>query len=252
MYLVKKIKRQVNVRRQNIQSFLRKIKLRLTVEKSEIAHLRESFHCKKKWYGSSYGGFYVNPDLLTDKAIVYSFGIGKDISFDNAIMKKHGCQVYGFDPTPKSIDFINNQVQNNKFIFNDFGISTKTGVEIFFLPKNERAVSASMSLSDFVSEENSIEVKMKSFDDITQQFEHSHIDVVKMDIEGSEYEVLENLLDSNVTITQLLVEFHDRYFKGEIKSKKIIDLLYKKGFQIFGASLNYEEISFINVSRIKH
>ena len=40
----------------------------------------------KEWYGNGYGGFYVDPSLVPDNAIVYSFGIGEDISFDKAII----------------------------------------------------------------------------------------------------------------------------------------------------------------------
>ena len=38
----------------------------------------------KEWYGNGYGGFYVDPSLVPENAIVYSFGIGEDISFDKA------------------------------------------------------------------------------------------------------------------------------------------------------------------------
>ena len=37
---------------------------------------------------------------------------------------------------------------------------------------------------------------MKSLADIANELGHSHIDVLKMDIEGSEYEVIENILES--------------------------------------------------------
>lgn len=43
--------------------------------------------CKKIWYGNGYGGFYVNPDLLNSSSIVYSIGIGEDISFDLDVIK---------------------------------------------------------------------------------------------------------------------------------------------------------------------
>ncbi len=252
MYLVGKLMQIINEKRQNIRSFFRKIWLRLSMDKQNVFHLKKTFRCKKKWYGSSYGGFYVNPNLLNESSIVYSFGIGKDISFDRTIIKKHRCKVYGFDPTPKSIEYVKTNNRNSLFLFNDYGISRRTGVEIFFLPKDERGVSGSMSMNQSVSEEKTIHVKVKSFEDIAKEFGHHHIDVVKMDIEGSEYDVLETLLDSKVSITQLLVEFHDRCYEGEIKSKKITKLLFKNGFEIFATSINFEEISFINVELAKH
>jgi len=34
-------------------------------------------------------------------AVVYSLGIGEDISFDLALIEKYGARVHAFDPTPK-------------------------------------------------------------------------------------------------------------------------------------------------------
>ena len=45
-----------------------------------------------------------------------------------------------------------------------------------------------------MSESRTITVQMKSFADITKELQHRHIDVVKMDIEGSEYDVIESIL----------------------------------------------------------
>jgi hypothetical protein len=73
-------------------------------------HNPVTFHCAKQWYGNDYGGFYICPILLAPpprthnkKIIVYSCGVGEDISFDIAIMHDCDCEVFAFDPTPKSI-----------------------------------------------------------------------------------------------------------------------------------------------------
>jgi len=246
MYLVKKLKLFINEKRQNLVSYTRKVKMRLTINTKQFEHLKPTYNCSKEWYGNSYGGFYVNPDLLNENSIVYSFGIGKDISFDKKIMSAHKCKVFGFDPTPKSIDYISSISKDRLFSFYPYGISTKTGVEKFYLPINNRAVSASLISNSHISSKNYIEVNMKNFNDISKQFNHKYIDIIKMDIEGAEYEVLETLINSEITIKQILVEFHDRLFYVELKSKKTTQLLYKHGFEIFASSFNYEEISFIN------
>jgi hypothetical protein len=44
-----------------------------------------------EWYGNSYGGFYVYPEVLDKESIIYSFGISEDISFDLAFINKHNC-----------------------------------------------------------------------------------------------------------------------------------------------------------------
>ena len=162
--------------------------------------------CNYCYYGNNYGGFYVNPDLLNKNSIVYSFGIGEDISFDSAIIDNHNCQVFGFDPTPKSINWIKNQQLPFNFNFYNYGISNITGFVNFNLPKNKDYVSSSIISHQNVDNTNAIKVPMKSFDDIFNELGHDVVDVLKMDIEGSEYDVIKSILTSSVLIKQILIE----------------------------------------------
>lgn len=58
-----------------------------------------------------------------------------------------------------------------------------------------------------------IQVPVRSFTSIVKELRHDLIDVLKMDIEGSEHVVLDDILGSGVKIKQILIEFHHR-FKG--------------------------------------
>ncbi len=250
MKKLRRIKEFINNVRQNIHSYLRKEQLFRNTNPALVKHLKPTVSCKKKWYGSSYGGFYINPDLLTNNSIIYSFGIGKDISFDMTCSKHHQASIYAFDPTPKSITWIKEQKLPTNFHFFDFGIAVgdKEFAE-FYLPKNTKSVSGSTIQSDVFDSINSIKLPMKSFSKITEMLLHTHIDVLKIDIEGSEYEVLEDILESKITINQLLIEFHDRLFDTQIyKSVEIVKKLNEAGFNIFGCSKSFEEVSFIHSS----
>ncbi len=131
------LRRKINLFTLNAAAAYRKRKLTKTIDHTKVAHLEETVSCKKAWYGSSYGGFYINPELLSPTAVVYSFGIGKDISFDLACIKKHQCHVFGFDPTPKSIQWIKAQKIHSNFHFHEFGISAGTsGKSTFYIPEN--------------------------------------------------------------------------------------------------------------------
>ena len=62
---------------------------------------------------------------------------------------------------------------------------------------------------------------------------HHSIDLLKIDIEGFEYEVLEACLAEQIHIKQLCVEFHD--FFPEIpaaKTKSMIRSLESQGFDL--------------------
>jgi FkbM family methyltransferase len=211
------------------------------------SHLKIGVKCNHVWYGNTYGGFYLCPELLDENSIIYSFGIGEDISFDNAIIKNHNSNVFGFDPTPKSINWVKSQKVNDKFHFYEFGISDKSGFVEFYLPKNPEHVSGSIITQKNIDIMKKVNVEMKSLGDIMNELGHKHIDVLKMDIEGSEYDVIEDILDSKILITQILIEFHDRFFEnGNYKSKEVIKKMNRRGYEIFAISDSFEEISFIN------
>ena len=202
---------------------------------------------KKRWYGNQYGGFFASPLFINNNSIVYSFGIGEDISFDLEIINKHNSTVFGFDPTPKSIKWIANQKLTNRFSFFEYGIADKTGLVDFYLPKNEENVSGSFVNQININPDSKIQVQMKSFYDLTIELGHEYINIVKMDIEGAEYMVLENLLKSGIRIDQILIEFHDRFFpNGKQMTINSIKLLEDHGYVLFGISDSLEELSFIN------
>jgi FkbM family methyltransferase len=231
----------------------RKRRISKQIDPAVFSHLNPSVTAKCKWYGTSYGGFYIIPGLLNDSSVIYSFGTGRDISFDIECIRKHGASVFAFDPTPKSIDWIGNQTLPDRFHFHPYGISAfGTGQADFFLPANPRAISGSMVKHKEVDAEKSVKVMMKTFDDITRDLNHTHIDVLKMDIEGSEYDVIDTILASPVTIDQILVEFHDRDFAlAEPRSREAIRKLSEKDYVVYGCSRSYEELSLIHKSKIK-
>ena len=87
---------------------------------------------------------------------------------------------------------------------------------------------------------------MKSFEDIQKMLNHGKIDVLKMDIEGSEYEIIDSVLQFDIEIIQIVVEFHERFFvNGKAKSKEFIKRMNENGYKIFAVSDSYEEVSFI-------
>lgn len=218
----------------------------------ETAHLKKEIKLKKKWFGNHYGGFFVATDYINENSIVYSFGIGEDISFDTALIKKYHCKIHGFDPTPKSIRWISAQELPNGFKFYDFGINDKSEKAIFYFPKNPNFVSGSVIAQSNVNTEEGIEVDLKTLKDTAELLGHKKIDVLKMDIEGSEYAVLEEILQSRFEIGQILVEFHDRFFEdGRERTIHILNEMKKSGYLIFAISETYDEVSFIHKSLLR-
>lgn len=212
-------------------------------------YLKRTVKLDHEWFGNEYGGFYVYPNYLDENSIIYSFGIGEDISFDLQLINTFNCKVYGFDPTPKSINWIKSQEICRLFYFSDYGIGKQTGMVTFYLPKNTSHVSGSVFALSNLNQLEPIDVLLKKFSDI--EFNHKVIDILKMDIEGAEYDIISSILESDVVIKQILIEFHHRMFDNGAKlTRNSILLLRNYGFELFAHSDTMEELSFINLKYI--
>ena len=200
-------------------------------------------------YGTEYGGFYIPEDYIKEGSIVYSFGIGEDLSFSEAVINAGGI-VYAFDPTPKAVKYTKNHrlFTHSNFHFFPYGLSDTDGDECMYLPIRNDWVSASVIQHESVDDKNCIKVNMRTIRTIMNQFGHKQIDVLKMDIEGSEFKVVKDLMDPNleaINVKLVCMETHERFFE----SKKCIDDLYElmrnRGFyDIYGLP---EEPTFIKI-----
>jgi hypothetical protein len=48
----------------------------------------------------------VRPSGMSQESVVYSIGVGEDISFDLELIRRFGVQIHAFDPTPRSIRWL--------------------------------------------------------------------------------------------------------------------------------------------------
>lgn len=233
-------------------SFIFKTKRFLLVLSGRMTAIRKSVRVPSQWYGNVYGGFFVNPALLSKQSVVYSFGIGEDISFDRMMIEQHHCQLFAFDPTPKSIQWVKSQQLPQEFHFQEYGLALETGMAEFNLPANDQYVSGSLVSHQKVDATKKVSVPMKSFADVVNELNHKQIDVLKMDIEGSEFDVIETILNSDVIIDQFLIEFHERFFEdGRKRLQCALKLMKQHGYKVFGVSKTYEEVSFIHKRCLK-
>jgi len=202
--------------------------------------------CNKLPFGNQFANWTFNPDNINAESIVYSFGIGTDISFDVQMIQKFGLKVFAYDPTPKSIEWLKTQNVPANFMAQQIGLADFNGEISFHLPENENYVSCSIIDTEGFSNEKSVKAKVLTLITLMEQNGHQKIDILKMDIEGAEYDVIKNIVNSDLKISQILIEFHHRFKDVGIKKTiEAIDILNKFGFKIFFVSESGEEYSFI-------
>lgn len=162
--------------------------------------------------------------------VVYSFGVNSDSSFEADILKTTKCEVFAYDPTV-----------------------SKIGAPI--LTTNPRAHFAKLGIGANITETMR---NLKAFMEINGG--HQWIDVLKMDVESSEFEVLDDIFKTfpELPFGQLLIEFHN-FKKDSATGLRIMELIRKleeHGLKMFYNEINsYNpytscEFSFINVNAI--
>lgn len=196
-------------------------------------------------FGSDYGGFYVHAPAVDASSVVYSFGVGEDVSFDLAMIERFGVTVHAFDPTPKSIAWVRAQKLPSKFVLHEVGIAGYDGTASFAPPENPNHVSHTL-LARESTKDRAITVQVKRLSTLLRELGHDRIDVLKMDVEGAEYDVFDDILGAGIAIRQILVEFHHRFPNvGVQQTVNATAKLRRAGYDLFAVSDNGEEYSFL-------
>lgn len=200
-------------------------------------------NCNKIILGNRNAAWCLFPDALTSESIIYCAGVGEDISFDLELVRRFGAQVHAFDPTPRAIQWLQAQSLPPEFIFHPYGLAGFDGTCKFTPPRNPAHVSHTILKRDIGTAE--IDVPVRRVTTIARMLGHSDIDILKMDIEGAEYAVIDDLLSCSLRPKQLLVEFHHRWAEIGVKQTRwAIHNLCAAGYRIFDVSASGEEYSF--------
>ena len=160
-----------------------------------------------KFLGTEYGGWLLDLELVPDNSTVISAGIGEDISFDTELIKRKNCQIVGIDPTIKSHKFIDSQTGLDNFSLIKKALD-KTKDDIVFMYENTNPNYVSESI---LPNHHSVGNNYYLTETITLQelFEaHKNISVVKMDIEGSEFDIFKKLIKNKSRFFERVEFFH--------------------------------------------
>jgi FkbM family methyltransferase len=198
-------------------------------------------------YGSSYGGWAVPDDYLSAGSVLYSVGVGTDISFDRAVLECYACQLFAFDPTPNAVTFMQESRLPEGLTFLPIGLSAHDGTEKFFPPKTDGFDSFSQSSTDSDSVAAAITCEVLTFASLKRRLGHDAVDLLKMDIEGFEYGVIQQILASTMpTPGCLLIEFHHGMY-GILpeKTTDAVESLLHRGYEIFWISPIGREYGFL-------
>jgi FkbM family methyltransferase len=164
-------------------------------------------------------------DLSSIPSVVYCAGVGKHMGFELELAKIISRPVLVFDPSPTGIDTVAACDTTNLRFF-PVGLAGRNGTVEFSVPSRptEGSYSVVRPGLDVVSFE------CWDLPTIMQKNGDTAIDLLKMDIEGFEYDVIHQFLDRRIPVRQLCVEFHGWLRPGQ--TRKTIVRLYRAGYRI--------------------
>jgi len=195
--------------------------------------------------GSDYGGWDVHLAGLNADSIIYSAGVGEDVSFDVELIERLGARVHAFDPTPRSIEWANRASLPEAFRLHEFGIAAADGQAAFHPPADKRHVSHTV-LDIPGRPGQAVTLPVLRLSSIMARLGHERVDLLKLDVEGAEYQVIDDIVAAGLRPGQLLVEFHHRFpGVGLGRTRRAIRRLRNAGYRLFSVSASAEEFGFV-------
>lgn len=216
--------------------------------------------------GSALHGYHLPEHFLTRDSICYCIGAGEDISFDTELNVIYDAQVYIFDPTPEGINHFKklkeyttrkevltihsgvpfsyriSAEQLNMVTFVEIGVWDQNTILKFFSPQRDDYASHSIYL--FKDSTEYIEVPVDRLSNLMTQLGHTTVDVVKLEIEGAEYTVIDTIIDDKLDVKSILVEFDEVYNSNDkafhFRIKKSCDRLRKAGYVLAHSTHNFK------------
>ena len=176
---------------------------------------------------------------LNRDTMVWSFGIGKDMSCELELIERYGLRVLAFDPTPIALEWVKRQDLPEEFKVFPFGVADYDGLARFAPPRKQGFASYSM-----VREGTGLHAPVRRMTTLQRELNLLSPDVVKMDVEGAEYAVVADMVRSGYRPAQVLVEFHHKWM-GAKATREAIAQLGTVGYRIAFVSRRGVEYTFV-------
>jgi len=173
--------------------------------------------------------------------------IGACYGFASLPFINTGTKIYMIEPDKNNIEILNKLWSKNRsVIILENAISKIDGKINFYIEEDLSVVSSIYDVNALGNREGrkSVEVSSITPDNLIENYiEESEIDLMKVDIEGAEYDFFEHISEDNLNkCKRLIIEFHNN---EEYKVMNILKKLAKNGFKYKLSKWKADDSEFI-------
>lgn len=193
--------------------------------------------------GTRYGGWWIDARSVGAAPLLVDCGLGEDISFPTTFLERFGGSVVGIEPNPRSLAYSRRHCPPGMTI-REQAFWTVAGETLSFhlprpqdqLPKGADGVSGSLVGShEYVEGGKALTVTTTSLAEVLADAGREECDLLKLDIEGAEYDVLAALCHSGDIrrARQVLIEFHHKVTHHTLaETTAVADAVRAAGFEL--------------------
>jgi FkbM family methyltransferase len=172
-----------------------------------------------KKLGSSDAGWTVPADSIDASWTCWCVGAGADVTFDIDLLNRHGARVRSFDPFHVFGEMAQRQANDNPlYSFHEVAVAPADGPLIMW--GRQDLEQGGVSAVNLYGTRQSFERPGKTLATLKNELGDERVDLLKLDIEGSEYDVLENADLKALGVRVLCIELH-----GSVPARRAIDLV---------------------------
>jgi FkbM family methyltransferase len=179
--------------------------------------------------GSAYGGWRIPEGAVGEGQICYCIGSGGDITFDLELIRRYGAVVRAVDPVEAyGAAALKAAEGEPRFSFRQAAVTVSDGP--IRMQSHHEAGSASLSAAGLYDTDEWIEVDGRTIPSLMREFGDDHIDLLKVDVEGIEYDLVPTLDLVGLGVRVFAIQLHHT---GRVRdAMRVIEHLDRQGFRL--------------------
>ena len=194
-----------------------------------------------------YGDWALVSGSIGRGSVVYAAGIGRDLGLERELATHCGAEVHAFDPSPESLRWVSMQPPVEGLSVHALGLAERDGrLQLHAHPTADGTAPLMYSAVDDTRRGPKVEVDAFSLGSLMRRLGHRELALLKLDIEGAEFGVIDGMLDDGVLPMQIMAEFHHRFpTLGKQFAERAVARLRAAGYRLVYLSDNGREFTFL-------